>query len=205
MDRSAERLAIQLLEEADVRFVDALRDAGLLADLDADELLRVATELEDETGDEEARQVDLLEIYFAAGGDSAASATRVAADRYFIQRVGEPATAASLVARLAALAPELNDVALERFGGPEGPLVVRSGDDYSGVLDDFEEEADSEELKMDHAPHRDATVPMVTVAGSSTPSTCCSTARACGSGSSRSTATRTAKSTSGSGSRRPSS
>ena len=163
---SAESLAVQLLEDADVEFFDRLRAVGLLRGLDADELLRVASELDEEGDDDEARQVDLLEIYYDAEGDPARSRTRRTEDRFFIQRAGDPATAAGLVERLAALTPELREVTLERFGGTDdGPLVVRSGDDFSGVLDDYEEETDSAELAMDHGKTRETAIPMVTVRG----------------------------------------
>lgn len=161
---SAQRLAVQLLEPADQSFLDALRGAGLLGALDADELLRVASELEEQ--DPDRRRVTLLELYYQAAGDAEASRSRRLADRFFVQRVGEPATAGSLVARLSKLTPELEEVKLERIGGGEdGPLVLRSGEHFSAVLDDYEEETNTDEFDLREAASRKAAVPMVTVRG----------------------------------------
>lgn len=160
---SAERLAAQLLDEEDRRFLEALREAGLMADLEEEELLRVASEASD--ADVDARRVTMLEVYYDAGGDEAAGAARRGADRFFVQRVGEPATAAGLVERLAALASELEAVQLERIGGDDGPLVLRSGEHVAAVLDDYEEETDTDEYDLAEAEARKSAVPMVTVRG----------------------------------------
>lgn len=159
---SPQRLAAQLLDDEDRAFLDALRDAGLLSELDPDELLRVATEVSD--GDAERRRVSLLELYYGAGGDEQAAARRRLADRFFLQRLGEPATAASLVARLADLTPELPGVRIERIGGGDGPLVLRSGDHMAAVLDEYEEETDTDEFDLAEAEARRRS-PMVTVRG----------------------------------------
>ncbi|HJL18845.1 MAG TPA: hypothetical protein RMH99_24495 [Sandaracinaceae bacterium LLY-WYZ-13_1] len=160
---SAQRLAAQLLDEQDRVYLEALRDAGLLAELDAEELLRVASEVEET--DAERRRVDLLELYFDAAGDEEAARRRRSADRFFVQRVGDPATAAGLVERLAALTPELEGVVLERIGGGDGPLVVRSGESFSAVLDDYEEETDTDQIDLRELERRREDVPMVTVRG----------------------------------------
>lgn len=160
---SAQRLTAQLLDDDDIAYLDALKDAGLLGELDAEELLRVATEVAEP--DAERRRVQLLELYYAAGGDAAAAERRRRTDRFFLQRAGEPATAAGLVERLVALTPELSNVQLERIGGPEGPLVLRCGEDCSAVLDDYEEEADTDEIDLREIEARRGEVPMVTVRG----------------------------------------
>lgn len=160
---SAQRLAAQLLDEDDRDFLEAVRGAGLLSELDEEELLRVASEVSE--GDADERCVTLLELYYAAGGDAEASTRRRRADRFFLQRVGQPATAAGLVARLVALTPELDAVALERIGGGDGPLVLRAGEHFAAVLDDYEEEADTGELDLREAEQRKSGVPMVTVRG----------------------------------------
>src|SRR5690606_13390209 len=95
---NAERLAAQLLEEDDRAFLDALRGAGLLGELDHDELLRIASEVEEDSA--EARRVTLLELYYTGGEDREIGARRRRADRFFVQRVGQPATASGLVSRL---------------------------------------------------------------------------------------------------------
>ncbi|MGE3631689.1 MAG: hypothetical protein AB7P00_17405 [Sandaracinaceae bacterium] len=143
-------------------FLEALQKAGLMAELDGEELLRIASEVEQPEA--EKRRVDLLETYYAAGGVAERASTRQVADRFFVQRVGEPATAAGLVGRLSALTQELADVVLERIGGDDGPLVVRSGEHFAAVLDDFEEEADTDQIDLRMIePDRD--VRMVTVRG----------------------------------------
>lgn len=160
---SPQRLAAQLLDEDDRAFLEGLRVAGLLRELDEEELLRVASELSATGAD--ARRVELLELYYAAAGDAEACARRRQDDRYFLQRVGDPATAAGLVERLAALTPELTEVELERVGGGDGPLVIRSGESFSAVLDDYEEETDTDQFDLSEAQARKNGVPMVTVRG----------------------------------------
>ncbi|MCC6878025.1 MAG: hypothetical protein IT378_27180 [Sandaracinaceae bacterium] len=160
---SAQRLASQLLDDEDREFLDALRRASLLSELDSDELLRVASEVE--VGEPESRRVDMLEIYYNANGKAEVSARRRLADRFFLQRVGDPATAASLVTRLAELTPELKTVRLERIGGGDGPLVLRAGEHFSAVLDDYEEETDTDELSLAEMEARKGSVAMVTVRG----------------------------------------
>jgi hypothetical protein len=156
------RLAAQLLDEGDRAFVDALREAGLLAELDPDELLRVATVVSEP--DAERRRVTMLELYYEAAGNAESAARRRRADRFFLQRLGEPATAAGLVSRLAELAPELPSVRLERIGGGDGPLVLRAGDHMAAVLDEYEEETDTDEFDLAEAEAR-RRAPMVTVRG----------------------------------------
>jgi hypothetical protein len=162
---SAEQLAAQLLDEEDRQFLGALQRCGLLGELGSDELLRLASEVE--STEEESRRVDLLQIYYDASGDSDASKRRREQDRFLVQRVGDPATAASLVARLAQLAPELGAVRLERIGGGDGPLVLRAGEHFSAVLDDYEEETDTDELDARELEVRRKRTgpPMVTVRG----------------------------------------
>lgn len=160
---SAKRLAAQLLAEEDREFLDALRLRGLLSDLDAEELLRVASEVEE--SDDEARRLDLLEVYYSAGGDEETARRRRSEDRFFLQKVGEPATAAGLVARLAELLPELGTVKLERIGGGDGPLVLRAAEHFAAVLDEYEEETDTDQFDLAEAEKRRGGVPMVTVRG----------------------------------------
>lgn len=161
---SAQRLTAQLLDESDREFVSALRAAGLVAELDDEELLRIASEA-GESEDEDAHRVTLLELYYDGAGARDDAERRRRADRFFVQRVGEPATAAGLVTRLTALAPELGDVVLERIGGGDGPLVLRSGDHVAAVLDDYEEETDTGDFDLAVAEARKRGVMMVTVRG----------------------------------------
>ncbi|MCB9595667.1 MAG: hypothetical protein H6719_23295 [Sandaracinaceae bacterium] len=157
---SKQRLAAQLLEPADVGFLDALRKAGLIAELEEDELLRVASEVDATDPDE--RWVELLELYYNVA-DPERRETRCTADRYFVQKVGQPATASGLVQRLSDLQPELGGISLERIGGPEGPLVLRAGEHFCAVLDEHEEEMDTDQIDLTDLDQPD--VPMVTVRG----------------------------------------
>lgn len=159
---SAERLAAQLLDDEDRAFLDAMRGAGLLSELDQEELLRVASEVSD--GDTDERCVTMLELYFEAAGDVETSARRRLADRFFIQRMDEPVTATALVSRLVSLTPELDGVTLERIGGDDGPLVLRAGDHHAAVLDD-EDDPDTGEIDLRAAELRKSGVAMVTVRG----------------------------------------
>jgi len=159
---SAERLAAQLLEEADVGFVRALQAAGLFAELDSDELLLLASELSEP--DEDRRWVDLLEGYYGDGADAERGSRRRSADGFFLQRLGEPATAAGLVGRLSALFPALGAVALERIGGDDGPLVVRAGEHFCAVLEDADENLDTDQVDLSDLEDDDGP-PMVTVRG----------------------------------------
>ncbi len=160
---SAQRLAVHLLDEDDRVYLECMREAGLLKELDEEELLRVASEVSESETD--ARRVSMLELYYDAAGDSSASRRRRAADRFFLQRVGEPATAAGLVTRLTELTPELAQVRMERIGGGDGPLVLRAGEHCAAVLDDYEEETDTDEFDLAEAAARKRAVPMVTVRG----------------------------------------
>lgn len=160
---SAQRLAAQLLDPDDQVFLDAMRAAGLLGELDEEELLRVASEVGE--GESDERCVTLLELYYDAGGDKDSAARRRRMDRFFLQRVGQPATAGGLVARLVELTPELAEVTLERIGGSDGPLVLRNGEHFAAVLDDYEEETDTGEFDTKEAELRKNGVPMVTVRG----------------------------------------
>ncbi|HHH29169.1 MAG TPA: hypothetical protein ENK57_12600, partial [Polyangiaceae bacterium] len=155
------RLAAQLLEAEDVAFLEALKGVGLLGELDADELLRIASEAD--APDTDARWVELLEAYYQIN-DEARSAARQKADSYFIQRLGEPATAASLVDRLSAAQPKLGGISLERIGGAEGPLVLRAGEHFCAVLDENEERMDTDEIDLSTLTQT-GEVPMVTVRG----------------------------------------
>ena len=85
---SAQRLAAQLLDEEDMAFLDALQRAGLLADLGEEELLRIASEVEET--DDERRRVDLLSLYYGAGGHADEARTRREADRFFVQASRPP-------------------------------------------------------------------------------------------------------------------
>lgn len=158
---SVQRLAAQLLDEVDVAFVEALRKVGLLAELDSDEFLRLASGV-DET-DRDCRWVAMLDLYFS--GDEEVAARRRLADGFFLQRLGEPATAAGLVGRLSALFPALRGVSLERIGGDDGPLVLRAGEHFCAVLDETEESLDTDQVDLSELDDTVSGPPMVSVRG----------------------------------------
>lgn len=160
----AARLASQLLDPDDLVFVEALRAAGVARELEGEELLRVATSVADAHG--AARQIDLLEAYYRAEDEGRARARRCA-DRFFLQRADRSTTAAGLVAKLAELAPEVGAIGLERIGGKDGALVLRAGDHFAALLDDYEEQLDTDEIDLREIEERrrNNQVTMVTVRG----------------------------------------
>lgn len=161
----AERLAAQLLDESDIAFVTALRNAGLAPDLTGEELLRVATSVGD--AKDLTRRVDLLQAYYEAGGDERLSRTRRQLDRFLVHAEGEAATAGDLLDRLAEIAPEIGEISLERVGGSEdGPLVLRAGDHMAALLDEIEENLDTDEIDLrELEEQRRLGVTMVTLRG----------------------------------------
>lgn len=133
----------------DLIFVNELCAAGLLGDLRAEELAYIAEKLGEVTGVQ--RRIDLLELYYYhARGDAGAARARRLNDRFFMHREEDAAaTARVLVQRLAELAPELPEVQLERIGDdPTDPLVLRSGEHFAAVVDDYEEAMDTGEVDL---------------------------------------------------------
>ena len=63
------------------------------------------------------------------------------------------------------LTPELGTVELDRIGGGDGPLVLKAGEHFSAVLDDYDEETDTEEYDLSEAAQHQRGVTMVTVRG----------------------------------------
>ncbi len=140
--------SVPLPSDADLTFVKALRDAGLLQDFDDRELARAVTAQQLRNTRGLARSIDLLETYYGAGGDAAIAASRRARDRYFIHREDDAVTALRLVERLAALAPEVGVVVMERIGGLDGQLVLRAGEQIAAVVDDYEESLETNEIDL---------------------------------------------------------
>lgn len=133
----------------DLLFVNELSAAGLMDELQAAELGDIAEKLGDVEG--VRRRVDLLELYYYyAQGNPIAARRRRMNDRFFMHREEDgTATANVLVERLAELAPELPEVNLERIGDSiTDPLVLRSGEHFSAVVDDYEEDMDTDEIDL---------------------------------------------------------
>lgn len=158
------------LHEKDAAFVAALRNVGLLSDLTGEELrrtIRVARTKGRREGSTLFR-MELLEAHFGAGGDATIARARRQADRYFVHHESEPVTASTLLDRLADLAPEVGRIALERIGsGADSTLVLRAGDDFVALLDEFEETMDTGEIDVRDLEGRSSGQPatMVTVRG----------------------------------------
>lgn len=152
------------ITQDDRDFVDALKQAGLVPDLGGEELARVVRMADGKKGLE--RRATLLEAYYAAGGDAAVAGTRRTVDRFLVQREGDPLNTSILLSHLSELAPELGEIVLERIGGgDEGPLVLRSGENFAALLDDYEENLDTGELDLRDIDARDPKAMAVTVRG----------------------------------------
>jgi hypothetical protein len=131
----------------DQAFADALRAVGLAPDLVGEELVRVARAARPTPGIE--RTIDLVEAYYEGGGEEAVSQARRSVDRYLCQRAGDAIGTTALLNHLGALAPELGEIALERIGGgDEGPLVLRAGEHFAALLDDYEENLETGEIDL---------------------------------------------------------
>ncbi len=131
----------------DQAYADALRGVGLAPDLVGEELVRVARKARPEPVIE--RTIDMIEAYYEANGDHALSQTRRSVDRYLCQRADEAVGTTALLNHLGALAPELGEIALERIGGgEEGPLVLRAGEHFAALLDDYEENLETGEIDL---------------------------------------------------------
>ncbi|MBX7195986.1 MAG: hypothetical protein K1X94_28280 [Sandaracinaceae bacterium] len=154
--------------EKDAAFLDALRNVGLLPDLAGEELkrsLRVARGKGKREGSTQFR-MDLLDAHYSAAGDAGIARSRRQVDRYFVHHESEPVTASTLLDRLAALAPEVGPIALERIGsGADSTLVLRAGDDFVALLDDFEESMDTGDIDIRDLEGGGSPTAMVTVRG----------------------------------------
>ena len=131
----------------DHAYTTALREAGLAPDLSGDELVRVARAARVAPGI--GRSIDIVEAYYEAAGDLALSRTRRSVDRFLCQRVDDATGTTALLDHLGALAPELGEISLERIGGDEaGPLVLRAGEHFAALLDDYEESLETGEIDL---------------------------------------------------------
>ena len=154
--------------EKDLAFLQALRNVGLLPDLAGEELrrsLREARALGKREGSTQFR-MDVLDAHYTANGDESIAQSRRQVDRYFMHHESEIVTASTLLDRLSALAPEIGPIALERIGaGADSTLVLRAGDDFVALLDDFEESMDTGDIDIRDLDAGGAPSAMVTVRG----------------------------------------
>jgi hypothetical protein len=142
------RVTVPIPTDDDVAFVRSLQKAGLLAELDDLEFVRVVSAHQPRSVRALTRNIDLLEAYYDGGGQRATASRRRARDRFFLHREHDLASAPQLVARLGALAPEIGPVTLDRIGGAEGQLVLRAGEQVAAVVDDEEESLETNEIDL---------------------------------------------------------
>jgi hypothetical protein len=133
-------------DQDDLRFVNELSAAGLFEDLDGEELRRILDAIESDKS--ASRHLDLMQAYYAAAGDPLRAQQRRADDRFFLLTDNEGIGAKTIAERLGALCPEIDDLNLERIGSDDGPLVLRSGDHVVGIVDDYEEGLDTDEIDL---------------------------------------------------------
>lgn len=129
----------------DARFVSALKNAGVAAELDDDELTRAARFVD--SADPSTRRIELLNAYYESD-DPIAAQRRRATDRWFLFTADDGLNATQLLGRLLAVVPELAGSELERVGGPDGPLVLRVGDDVCALEDEQEVEPGSSTVSV---------------------------------------------------------
>jgi len=122
----------------DEDFVCLLNAAGLAAELDADQLAAITSNLEDAGID--SRRMDLLELYYRGNDDTSVALRRRSSDRLFVHNDYFSVNAHQLVASLASLNPEVAPVELQRIGTDDGPLVLRAGEHFSAVTDEDDED-----------------------------------------------------------------
>lgn len=130
----------------DEEFVRLLHAAGLACELDDRQLENIALAIEQSRVD--SRRMDILASYYRGDEDPSVGARRRLSDRFFMRNDHVPATAHQLVSRLANLNPEVGEVSLQRIGGDDGPLVLRSGEQFSAVTDEDDENAEPETVAV---------------------------------------------------------
>ena len=124
----------------DEDFVRLLHAAGLACELDTRQLASIASTLEESRID--SRRMDILELYYRGNDDASVATRRRASDRFFMHNDYFSVTAHQLVAALGDLNPEISPVELQRIGGGDGPLVLRTGEHFSAVIDEDDEDAE---------------------------------------------------------------
>lgn len=122
--------------EEDRETLMAFQRAGLLGEM-TDALLESLLDRVDPINAADVRAVDLLVLYYR-DGDRAVADRRHRADRFVLIEEAVPLVAAQVIDQLADLFPELPSLALVRIGGPDGPLVLQTGEQTIAIDDDGE-------------------------------------------------------------------
>jgi len=125
----------------DEDFVRLLHSAGLACELDATQMSAITSNLEESRID--CRRMDILELYYRGNDDDSVASRRRSSDRFFLHNEYFSVNAHQLVDSLANLNPEIASVKLQRIGTDEGPLVLRSGEHFSAVIDEDADDVDS--------------------------------------------------------------
>lgn len=129
----------------ELAFAAALRSAGVAQELDDIELARTLALPEGararaaQASSRASRRIDMLAAYYAAVHDPLAAQRRQATDRWYLYQASDALDASQLLTRLLDMVPELSGAQLERLGGPDGPLVLRSGEDICALEDERED------------------------------------------------------------------
>jgi hypothetical protein len=124
----------------DEDFVRLLNSAGLACELDAAQLSVITSSLEESRID--CRRMDILGLYYRGKDDASVASRRRRSDRFFMHNDYFSVNAHQLVASLANLNPEIAPVKLQRIGDGEGPLVLRTGEHFSAVIDEDDDDAE---------------------------------------------------------------
>lgn len=130
----------------DLRFINELSAAGLLGDLDGDELQRLLGSKAARF--EASRHLDILASYYGGAGDGTRAKRRCASDRFFLLTDEDSTSGKGIVAALATLSPEVDEISMERIGSHDGPLVLRCGDHVAAIVDEYEESLDTDEIDL---------------------------------------------------------
>ncbi len=133
--------------ETGAAFISALRDVGLLGDLN-DGLLNALLERLPPTHDEDVRRTELMRLYYVEAPSDGGVARRTK-DRLLLHDAESGDSAREIVRRLVECSPEVGALSLERIGTDDGPLVLRTrSDTFSAVLEADDDDLDTGQIDL---------------------------------------------------------